>query len=155
VASLTEAGPQSDTAEVVERMRRLRDLIRTHAGAVVWSGVQAAVDTRRVFFARYAQPVSGRPEVDLLADVLIPDVMWCQILSTGHLERLKRLPDGAVPAADGRAELTVGEPEQWLPGHPDGDAVRARGRELLAGCLVNEQQAHEMTLARMRQDRQR
>ncbi|NNJ62038.1 MAG: hypothetical protein HKP61_14060 [Dactylosporangium sp.] len=29
----------------------------------------------------------------------------------------------------------IGEPEQWLPGGPDRDTVRRRGRELLAGCL--------------------
>ncbi|MBM0258887.1 hypothetical protein [Micromonospora sp. 4G55] len=45
------------------------------------------------------------------------------------------------------AELTIGEPEQWLPGQPDVAAVREHGRRILAPCLVGEAQAVAMAAA--------
>jgi hypothetical protein len=154
VASLTAAGRQWTAAELAEGMRRLRELIRTHADALVWAGIDTEVDTRRTLYARWEQRASAgqvamprRPDVEHLADVLVPDAMWYQILSAGHLDRLGGRPVGAAPLTAGTVELTIGEPEQWTPGHPDGDAVRARGRELLAGCLVSEPEAFTMTAA--------
>jgi hypothetical protein len=89
--------------------------------------------------------------VQRLADTLVPDAMWCQILAPSHLDRLGGAPPGAVEVAPDRFELTVGEPEQWLPGHPDRPAVQARGRELLAGCLVTAEEAD--AIAQQRQSR--
>jgi hypothetical protein len=80
----------------------------------------------------------------------VPEAMWYQILSPGHLDRLGGAPPGAVPLRDGRVELTVGEPEQWLPGHPDAAAIRRHARDLLAGCLVDQGQAVAMMADRLR-----
>jgi hypothetical protein len=44
---------------------------------------------------------------------------------------LRGLPPGAAELASGRFELTIGEPEQWVPGHRDHKAVRARARHIL------------------------
>ena len=41
------------------------------------------------------------------------------------------LPPGAAELASGRFELTIGEPEQWVPGHRDHKAIRARARHIL------------------------
>jgi hypothetical protein len=41
------------------------------------------------------------------------------------------LPPGVVELASGRFELTIGEPEQWVPGHRDHDATRARAWHIL------------------------
>jgi len=60
-----------------------------------------------------------------------------RMLSEGHLDRLGGPPEGAHPIGGGRVELTVGEPEQWLPGHPDRVAVVQRARTLLAGCIAD------------------
>jgi hypothetical protein len=57
--------------------------------------------------------------------------MWYQVLSQAQLERLRGLPPGAAELASGRFELTIGEPEQWVPGHRDHKAVRARARHIL------------------------
>jgi len=57
--------------------------------------------------------------------------MWYQVLSRAQLERLRGLPPGAVELASGRFELTIGEPEQWVSGHRDHKAVRARARHIL------------------------
>jgi hypothetical protein len=57
--------------------------------------------------------------------------MWYQVLSGTQLARLGGPPPGAAELAGGRFELTIGEPEQWVPGHRDHDAIRARARYLL------------------------
>ncbi|WNM40948.1 hypothetical protein RMN56_06240 [Micromonospora halotolerans] len=137
-----------------ENMRELRTLLRAHADAVVWAGVAAEPDARRLLAHGWAPQVepgqAPPPDVAVLADVLVPEAMWYQILSAGHLERLGGPPPGAVPLPGARVELTVGEPEQWLPGHPDAAAVRRRARDLLAACLVDQGQAGGMMAARMR-----
>ncbi|MFC3504641.1 hypothetical protein ACFOOK_27250 [Micromonospora krabiensis] len=156
-ATLTVASSDPALADLPGRMRALRDLLRGHASTLLWAGVDAEPDGERVLAPQWSQrpavdgrPVDRRPGVELLADVLVPDAMWCQILSAGHLARLGGLPPGAMPLPHGRAELTIGEAEQWLPGHPDAPAVRAQGRALLAGCLVTAAQARQMSAARAR-----
>lgn len=137
-----------------ETMRELRDVLRAHADTVVWAGVAAEPDARRLLDHGWAPRVepgqAPPPDVAALADLLVPEAMWCQILSAGHLERLGGPPPGALPLPGARFELTVGEPEQWLPGHPDGAVVRRRARDLLAACLVDQGQAAGMMAARLR-----
>jgi hypothetical protein len=58
--------------------------------------------------------------------------MWYQILSPARLTQLGGAPPGSVGLPGGRAELTVGEAEQWVPGHPDRDAIRAQAADLLS-----------------------
>ncbi|MFI7606694.1 hypothetical protein ACIBTV_16355 [Micromonospora sp. NPDC049366] len=154
-ATLTVASADPLLADLPGRMRGLRDVLRGHASALLWAGVDAEPDSERALSPQWSQrppvpgsPVTRRPGVELLADVLVPDAMWFQILSAGHLARLGGLPPGATPLPHGRAELTIGEAEQWLPGHPDADAVRAEGHALLAGCLVSAAQARQMSAAR-------
>ncbi|WP_346536286.1 hypothetical protein [Micromonospora sp. DPT] len=155
-ATLTVAPGQGDRAEVTRRMRQLRDLIRAHAELLVWARVDAEPDTRLVLrhdWVPRADRGRSQPDVAALADVLVPDVMWHQLLSPGHLERLGALPEGALPLSGGRAELTIGEPEQWLPGHPDAAAVRKHGRGMLAPCLAGEAEAFAMSAERLRRFR--
>ncbi|WBB70803.1 hypothetical protein [Micromonospora sp. WMMD812] len=156
-AALSVVSPRGDPADLTGRMRRLRDLLCAHAATLLWAGVDVEPDSRRVLVPQWSQrpeagrtPVSRRPGVEVLADELVPDAMWFQVLSAGHLDRLGGLPPGATPLPEGRAELTVGQPEQWLPGHPDAAAVRARGRKLLAGLLVDEAYAWKMSADRLR-----
>ena len=47
------------------------------------------------------------------------------------LGAFRGLPPGAAGLASDRFELTIGEPEQWVPGHPDHKAIRARARHIL------------------------
>jgi hypothetical protein len=80
--------------------------------------------------------------------------MWYQMLSRGHVERLGGPPPGAVALGADRFELTIGEPNQWLPGHPDRDALQDHGRALLARCLVTAEEATALTRQRVRQARE-
>lgn len=144
-ASLTAGGP------VADRMRGQRDFVRAHAETLIWAGIQAAADAQYLLSAGYLD----RDGSQQVADLLVPDAMWWQLLSPSHLDRLGGPPPGALPLADGRMELTVGEPEQWLPDHPDREAVRAQARELLAGCLLGPDAVLELIRERMRTSRER
>jgi hypothetical protein len=124
-ASLGSAGDRDLAADLAS----MRDLVVENAHDLVWAGAGMAVDARDAYAAS-----TGLSEV---ADVLVPDGMWFQLLSEGHLDRLGGPPEGAHPIGGGRVELTVGEPEQWLPGHPDRVAVVQRARTLLAGCIAD------------------
>jgi hypothetical protein len=149
-AALTAAGGSAD--DVAAALRRQRHLVLRYAGTLSWAGVTAEPDASDLLFPQWRDrdEPPGRPPVDRLADLLVPDAMWCQLLSPGHLARLGGPPPGAVEIAPERFELTVGEPEQWLPGHPDREALRRRGRELLAGCLVSADEATALARERVR-----
>nr|BFE74119.1 hypothetical protein GCM10020092_074200 [Actinoplanes digitatis] len=114
-------------------MRRQRDLARRFAGRVDWAGVTADADADRLLTTGWWDP--ARPSAEWLADALVPDAMWFQVLSPGHINRLGEPPEGAEDLGEGRHGLTIGDPEQWLPTHPDSPTVRARARALLAACL--------------------
>lgn len=127
-------------------MRRQRDLVRRFAGRVDWAGVTAEADAERLLTTGWWDPT--RPSAEWLADVLVPDAMWFQVLSPGHVDRLGGPPEGAEDLGEGRYGLTVDEPERWLPSHPESAAVRARGRALLAGCLSSPAAVAELNRAR-------
>lgn len=106
-------------------MRSQRDLIRTRASGLselAWAGVTATGQSM---------------------DLLMPDTMagnedelgpvWCQVLSEAQLQRLGGPPPAAVELPTGRFELTIGEPEQWVPAHPQQEAIRAHARRILQG----------------------
>ena len=80
--------------------------------------------------------------------------MWYTILSAGHLRRLGGPPEGAVELPGGRVELTIGEPEQWLPDHPDSPSVRARAQQALGACLATTEEAFELSRQRIQALRQ-
>ncbi|MCA2216598.1 hypothetical protein [Jidongwangia harbinensis] len=139
-------------AEVAGALRRQREVLLRYADRVVWAGVTAEPDADDLLFLRWRDRGSppDRPSVDRLAEVAVPDAMWCQILSPGHLARLGGPPPGATEVAPDRFVLTLGEPEQWLPGHPDREVLRRRGRDLLADCLLSPAAATALTRERVR-----
>jgi hypothetical protein len=137
-------------------MREQQAVLRNHASELAWAGVTAEVDARDLLSPQWHErEMTNRPEVDRLSDILVPDAMWYQILSEGHIQRLGGAPPGSAELAGGRVELTIGEPEQWLAGHPDRPAVQAEARRLLAGCLVSSDEAFAITKQRMREARER
>lgn len=104
-------------------MRSLRAVIREIAADVGWAGVTshaAMPHTQNVY-----RP--GRA----MQDEFGAGPVWYQVLSRAQLERLRGLPLGAAELASGWFELTIGEPEQWVPGHRDHKAIRARARHIV------------------------
>ncbi|HEX5495133.1 MAG TPA: hypothetical protein VFX70_11225 [Mycobacteriales bacterium] len=156
-AGLGAAGPGWPAAGVAGRMRRARALLRSAADRVDWAGVGVHGDARDLSSWQWydRDPGGTRRDTDLTSDVLVPDGMWYQVLSAGHLDRLGGVPDGGSALPGGRAELTVGEPEQWLPDHPDRADVRRRARTLLAGCMAGPEQIHALNRQRLREARDR
>jgi hypothetical protein len=109
-------------AELTSRMRQMRDAVRGRAQQPeLWlASVTATPDSR---YLKYGQLTNWSEDFRHLA--------WYQILSPERLRRLGGPPPGSAELPGGRFELTVGEPEQWLPGHPDYDAVRERAARLV------------------------
>ncbi|MFG1606107.1 hypothetical protein [Actinoplanes sp. NPDC049265] len=110
-AALVAAGRDAAPVEVAAQMRAMREVLRRHTGALDRAGVLAEPHTRRVLFPGTGDGAIGPA--------------WWQYFSAGAIRRRGGVPDGATTRPDGGVELTVGVPEQWLPGHPDGPAVRA------------------------------
>jgi hypothetical protein len=116
--ALCFSGP--GTTAVPAEMRSQRDAIRAHVDTLSWAGV--VVEGNGQIIVSPATSPYDDPE---------PYPMWFQVLTAEQVRRLGGAPPGGVALPDGRAELTVGEPEQWLPDHPDHEDVRARARVLL------------------------
>jgi hypothetical protein len=121
--SLRVASTDRLAGRIATAMRRQRDTIRSAAAGVGWAGVTAQANPSPPFRLHLPNP-AVESEFDA-------GPMWYQVLSQAQLERLRALPPGAVELASGRFELTIGEPEQWVPGHRDHDAIRARARHIL------------------------
>jgi hypothetical protein len=118
----TRAG-QPDT-EITSRMRAMREAVRAQASRPeLWlASVTIQPDSQNLYGA----------SLDNWSEDFF-HLAWYQILSPERLRRIGGLPPGAAELPGGRVELTVGEPGQWLPGHPDHDAIRQRAAQLLAG----------------------
>jgi hypothetical protein len=117
------AGVDRAAKWVATAMRGQREAIRAGAAEVGWAGVTSRASPRAPAHLHLPDPT--------VRDEFGAGPMWYQPLSPAQLERLRGLPPGAVELPSGRFELTIGEPEQWVPGHRDHDAVRARARHIL------------------------
>jgi hypothetical protein len=120
--SLAAAARGWSTEQVATQMRALREVVRPVAGEVAWAGVTTYASTET------AEDVLVD---DLLQDEIHLGLMWYQVLSPAQLQRMGGPPPQAVELAAGRFELAIGEPEQWIPGHPGHDAIRAHARSIL------------------------
>lgn len=146
-AALGVAGAGTD---VPAELHRARELVRAAAGELCWAGVGVEPDARDLLGVTWNDRTGARrQDPRLVSDQLVPDGLWYQLLTAGHLARLGGPPPGAVELAPGVFELTVGEAAQWLPGHPEQDRVRARARELLAACLVGPDELHALGARRL------
>lgn len=121
--ALSIAGKKWSFRQVAIQMRSQRNLIRTRAAGLselAWAGVTA----------------SGQSTDLIMPDLMAwgredPGPMWYQVLSEAQLRRLGGPPPDAEELPDGRFEFTIGEPEQWVPGHPQRDAIVAQARRIL------------------------
>jgi hypothetical protein len=120
--TLRAAGADRNAEWIAARMREQREVIRATAADVGWAGVTSHPNP---------SPTATLDLPDLtISTELDAGPMWYQVLSAPQLGRLGGPPPGAVALPGDRYELTIGEPEQWVPGHPDHDAIRAEARRL-------------------------
>lgn len=118
VLSMSRAAAQA--ADVAADMRSQRDMIRAHVTELAWAGVDLEANGQ-IIISPSTKEYDGAE----------PYPLWFQVLTAEQIRHLGGPPDGGVPLPDGRVELTVGDPDQWVPGHPDQEAVRDRARRLL------------------------
>lgn len=111
-----------DTGDVTARMRRQREFIRRHARLpeLAWAGVTAEPAS---FY--FTMPDLTRQDYPAIGPV------WYQLLSRDQLRQLGQPPAGAVELLGGRVELTIGEPEEWIPGKRSRGKAETVARRLL------------------------
>jgi hypothetical protein len=120
-AALHACAPGLPAADIGEFLRDQRETIRRNAGQpfLAWAGATALPHT-------WYLTAAGEPPEETRNGP-----MWYQLLSEERLCRLGGPPPGAVRLPGDRVELTIGEPEQWLPGRPEHAAVLALASQLL------------------------
>jgi hypothetical protein len=128
--TLAAAGRDWGGEQTAAQMRALRETIRACATDADWAGVDVYPGNEREHYIPGDGDVLGNIRA-CYRDELHAGPMWYQVISPAQLQRLGAPPPGAAELAGGRFELTAGEPEQWVPGHPDNAAIRARAAQLL------------------------
>jgi hypothetical protein len=110
-------------ADIGEWMHGQRDLVRHFPGRLEWAGIMLDYTARtgHLLVSPHQRIGPDHPTVSL----------WYQLLSPAQLDWLGGMPVGAIPHHDGGAELTIGEPEDWIPGTAGHRAVTRRAQELL------------------------
>lgn len=155
---LAGGGPGASDDEVLAVFDHLRDIVRRAAPDLAYGFV--SIEPRFDAFFNHFPPtewsgLGGRPVGEFLepvCDRIVFDAFPYQVLGPGHAERLGGMPNGAVPLGDGRFELSIGEPADWLlaPPTPEDEAspwmdlaerrrrpdMPSYGRRLLSDCLL-------------------
>lgn len=120
--TLSAAKASWSATEVAAQMCAQREAIRACASLpeLEWAGVTAEASNDYMLIHD-----PWRPEYQMVSPV------WYQILSQEQLRQASGPPRGAAELPGGRIELTIGEPEHWIPGHPGYDAVQEQARRIL------------------------
>jgi hypothetical protein len=155
--ALAGGGPGTDRNGLLARFGVLHDVARDLAGQVAY----ACIDFEPTFegLALGLSPDGWRRQggappnlvAGELVDELVPDAYPLQILGPLHAQRLANMRD-LVPLRDGRFELAIGHPPDWLQQAPTRLELQASGWELLRPCLADEEGAYELLRARPRPD---
>lgn len=139
------------------------EFARSFAGEVAYAFAAVEVDFGRFVYEQYvpdwavegdgASPMSSS-FMEMLLDEIVLDGFPYQILGPGHLRRLGGMPAGARALEQGRFEVSVGNPEDWLLEQSAyartswqeryrlsklrrNPAVQAEARTVLRNCLFN------------------
>lgn len=157
--ALAAGGPACDRAALLARYELLAELARGLAPEVAY----ACIDFEETFeqiglgFGPDGWAAAGGASPNLvagrLADLLVPDVFPYQVLGPAHLERFvpgadPQDPPIGRPLAGGRIEVTVGDPEQWLPLLEEREDAHASGLRLLAPLLATDGEVAELLASR-------
>lgn len=163
---LAVGGPKASKQELLAGFDKLVEVARDLAV----EAAQVAVTLDAYFWGQFGhdwEAQGGEQLSERVSDQLCLDAFPYQILGPGHAQRLGGLPAGAQPLEDGKWELFVGQPADWLvdldaaptrPPLPPKDPYRqtpqvvARGRQLLAGCLFEYGESVPLIKQRWRRD---
>lgn len=161
--ALAAGGPGATDDEQLRSLAALIEFARSFAGEVAYAFAAVEVDFGPFAHPQYipdwavegdgASPMS-HSRMEMLLDEIVLDGFPYQILGPGHLRHLGGMPAGARALQQGRFEVSVGNPEDWLleqsayarTSHPErymlselrrNPAVQAEARTVLRNCLVN------------------
>lgn len=156
--AIAAGGPAATDEELLGWFQDLKDLARRVVESVGYAFIafDPRFDPIGTAF-HYAETVSAN-DVDArwiayLCDQLVLDAYPFQILGPGHMERLGGVPEGAKATSEGRFELTIGHPRDWLlePSayevYPDpwpglglrrkDKRIQEEGRQVLSKCILD------------------
>ena len=162
--ALAAGGPACDGAALLARFDLLCEVARELAGEVAYACVdlEATFEGVGLGFTQRGWRDQGGASPNLVAgelvDVLVPDVFPFQILSQGHLARLATAgapsedPPIGEPLPNGRVEVLIGDPADWLPIYDVREDVQAEGFELLAPLLATTADASALRRGRTGRD---
>ena len=154
--ALAAGGPACDSHALLARFELLSEVAREYAGGVSYAclDVETTFDGIGLGLPNTGWRDRGGASPNLVAgrlsDVLVPDVYPYQILGKGHLARMGfgTLVEGDPPfgeaLGEGKVELLIGEPVDWLPIYDARQEVLEQGWELLAPLLATDAQVAEL-----------
>lgn len=157
--ALAAGGPGMDGAALLARFDLLRDVARELAADVAY----ACIDLEPTFegltmglpadgwTARGGAPANKVAAV--AADMVVPDAFPWQVLGPGHLARLQSLgeePPPNEPLGDGRIEVALGDPTDWLPRSPARADAQDDAIAWLSPLLVDADQLATIEASRPR-----
>jgi hypothetical protein len=140
--ALAAGGPQVDANGLVARFHLLQEIARELAADVAYGCIDFEPTFEGLALGLSPdgwQTQGGAPPNVIareLVDDHVPDAYPYQVLGPDHLTHLGELGSAYEALGEGRVELTLDEPESWLPGRPERDDAQAHGWDVLAPCLV-------------------
>jgi hypothetical protein len=162
--ALAAGGPSVDSHGLMARFELLADVARELAPQVPY----ACIDIEPTFEglglglnpSGWRERGGAAPNLVAgeLCDVLAPDAYPFQILGKGHLGRLDperddpEDPPVGEPLGEGKVEVLVGDPADWLPVYDARNDVQAEGWELLQPILATQAEAEAMLEQRPRRE---
>ncbi len=154
--ALAAGGPGCDDHALLARFDLLADVARDLASGIAYAcmdfedtfaaiGLGLANDGWRSRGGANPNLVAGA-----LGDVAVPDGFAFQVLGKGHLARFGDPGDPpiGVPLAEGRVEVALGDPADWLAGGDARAAAQAEAIAVLAPALLDEAGADALVALR-------
>lgn len=155
--ALAAGGPGVDGAGLTARYTLLLDVARELAADVAY----ACLDIEPNFEGlALGLPVTGwrarggaspNRVAAAVVDLVVPDAYPWQILGPAHLERFQATDDPLPPMqalSDGRFEVALGDPQEWLPRSMARADAQEDGIAWLAPLLVDEEQLEALLVGR-------
>jgi hypothetical protein len=142
--ALAAGGPGVDHAGLVARFRLLQEIARELAADVAYGCIdfEPTFEGLALGLSPAGWQTQGGAPPNVIAreliDTHVPDAFPYQVLGPGHVASLGEIGFAYEALGDGRIEITLDEPESWLPDRPERDDVQAQGWDVLAACLVLE-----------------
>src|SRR5205823_271820 len=148
--ALAAGGPQVDHAGLVNRFRLLQEAARELAADVAY----ACIDFEPTFEGLALgispdgwQSQGGAPPNIVARELIsdrVPDAFPYQVLGPEHVNRLGDVRFAHEALGDGHIEVSIDEPASWYPDAVERDDAQAVGWEILAPCLVRDDELSEL-----------